>query len=65
MRAQEDLPPLPGGDTLTVQSNLIDLENLGEQGGQPTMPGFGVPAPKPAATPPPAPPPKKFLELVS
>lgn len=65
MRAQEDLPPLPGGDTLTVQSNLIDLENLGEQGGQPTMPEFGVPAPKPAATPPPAPPPKKFLELVS
>jgi len=29
IRAKEDLPPMPGGDQLTVQSNLIPLEKLG------------------------------------
>ncbi len=62
MRAREDLPPLPGGDVLTVQSNMIDLEKLGEQGGQPTqLPQDQI---KPPAAQPP-PPPKKYLELVS
>jgi len=29
MRAKENLPPLPGGDKLTVQSNMIPLDQLG------------------------------------
>jgi HK97 family phage portal protein len=30
MRRKENLPPLPGGDMLTVQSNLVPLDKLGE-----------------------------------
>lgn len=29
MRAKDNMPPLPGGDQLTVQSNLVPLEKLG------------------------------------
>lgn len=47
IRAKEDLGPLPGGDVLTVQSNLVDLEKLGE-----TPPPTHVYMP-PGATPPP------------
>jgi HK97 family phage portal protein len=36
MRAREHLPPMDGGDTLTVQSNLVPLDQLEELGGQPT-----------------------------
>jgi HK97 family phage portal protein len=55
IRAKENRPPRPGGDQLTVQSNLVPLEKLGEMGGQPTPPGFNQPdAPKqPAPAPPP------------
>jgi HK97 family phage portal protein len=46
MRAREDLPPMDGGDVLTVQSNLIPIDKLGEMGGQPTqLPGQPPPAP--------------------
>lgn len=58
MRAQEGLPPMPGGDSLTVQSNLVPLDKLEEMGGQQTQQ-------QPQAATPPSPPPKKFLELVS
>lgn len=30
IRGRENLPPLPGGDALTVQSNMIDLSALGQ-----------------------------------
>lgn len=30
IRAKENLPPMPGGDVLTVQSNLVPLDKLGE-----------------------------------
>ncbi|WP_339935166.1 phage portal protein [Vreelandella glaciei] len=33
IRARENLPPVEGGDVLTVQSNLINLESLGQQTG--------------------------------
>ena len=50
LRALENDPPLPGGEILTVQSNLIDLAKIGEQPAAPTPPGFGLPvAPKPPA----------------
>lgn len=29
IRARENLPPMPGGDVLTVQSNLVPLDQLG------------------------------------
>jgi HK97 family phage portal protein len=29
MRGKENLPPMPGGDVLTVQSNLVPLDQLG------------------------------------
>lgn len=32
LRAREGLPPMPGGDVLTVQSNLIPLSELGKAG---------------------------------
>jgi HK97 family phage portal protein len=48
MRRRENDPPLPGGDLLTVQSNLIPLEKLGETPPTPTPDGFGHPL-KPAA----------------
>lgn len=35
-RRRERLPAMDGGDQLTVQSNLVPLEKLGELGGQPT-----------------------------
>jgi HK97 family phage portal protein len=53
MRAKEDLAPLPGGDSLTVQSNLIPLEKLEDMGGQATT----------QVAPPP--PPKKHMRLVA
>ena len=31
VRELEDLPPLDGGDSLTVQTNLTHLHNLGKQ----------------------------------
>lgn len=34
IRAKEDMAPKPGGDDLTVQSNLVPIEKLGELGGQ-------------------------------
>jgi HK97 family phage portal protein len=42
IRAREDLPAMPGGDTLTVQSNLIPLDKLGL-----TPPTQTPPAPPP------------------
>lgn len=30
IRARNNLPPLPGGDVLTVQSNMVPLDRLGE-----------------------------------
>jgi HK97 family phage portal protein len=33
IRAKENLPPMPGGDVLTVQSNLVPLDQLGGGGG--------------------------------
>lgn len=30
IRSKDNLPPLPGGDQLTVQSNLVPLDRLGE-----------------------------------
>jgi HK97 family phage portal protein len=63
MRAREDLPPLPGGDDLTVQSNLVPIEKLGEMGGQPTAaPIEGGSGKKPPPALPAPPPPKKYLE---
>lgn len=53
IRAKEDLPPLDGGDVLTVQSNLIPLDKLGEAGGQPTVPAPGDAVPPPPKKPPP------------
>ena len=50
IRSKEDLAPMPGGDVLTVQSNLIPIEKLGEMGGQPTPPA--LPPPPPKGTPP-------------
>ena len=44
LRGRENDPPLPGGDILTVQSNLVDLEKLGETPATETPPGFGLPA---------------------
>lgn len=32
-RARDNLPPLPGGDVLTVQSNLVPLDQLGQASG--------------------------------
>jgi HK97 family phage portal protein len=42
VRALENEPPLPGGDVLTVQSNLLPIEQLGKVTPAPTP----VPAPK-------------------
>ncbi|MNJ79837.1 hypothetical protein D3C77_779900 [compost metagenome] len=30
-RRKENLPSMPGGDVLTVQSNLVPLDQLGKQ----------------------------------
>jgi len=34
IREKENLPPLPGGDVLTVQSNMIPLDQIGALGSQ-------------------------------
>ena len=47
IRARENLPPVDGGDVLTVQSNLIPLDKLGQTPAAQTPDGFGLPAPKP------------------
>lgn len=62
-RSKLDMPPSDeeNADSLTVQSNLVPIEKLGEQGGQATpssTPPFGIPKP-PAAQPPAAKPPAK------
>ncbi|MCA0025482.1 MULTISPECIES: phage portal protein [unclassified Mesorhizobium] len=52
MRKRENDPPLPGGDVLTVQSNLVPLELLGKLPPSQTPDGFGhPPAPKPKPDP--------------
>ena len=45
IRSKESLPPMPGGDVLTVQSNLIPLDMLGKTPPAPTPPA--TPAPNP------------------
>jgi hypothetical protein len=55
-RAKQDLPPSEeeNADSLTVQSNLVPIEKLGEMGGQPTVHLPGAPgAPGEPPTPPP------------
>lgn len=47
LRARENLPPMEGGDVLTVQSNLVPLEKLGEVPAADTPDGFGLPPPPP------------------
>ena len=37
IRALEELPPLPGGDVLTVQAQMIPLADVGKQARQPTL----------------------------
>ncbi len=46
LRKKENDPPLPGGDVLTVQSNLVPLEMLGKVPATPTPDGFGTMKPK-------------------
>jgi HK97 family phage portal protein len=41
IRRRENLPDMEGGDTLTVQSNLVPLEKLGEAPPTETPAGFG------------------------
>lgn len=53
MRAREHLAPMDGGDSLTVQSNLVPLDKLEEMGGQPTP--HVPPGNQPGATPKPPP----------
>lgn len=46
IRRLENLPPVAGGDELTVQSNLVPIDKLGEMGGKPTVassPSDGTP----------------------
>jgi HK97 family phage portal protein len=49
IRAREDLPAMPGGDSLTVQAQLIPLEQLGKV---PPSPGKVPPATPPPQDPP-------------
>jgi HK97 family phage portal protein len=53
LRAKENDPPMPGGDVLTVQSNLVPLDMLGKLPPGQTPDGFGtMPKPeKPAPQP--------------
>jgi HK97 family phage portal protein len=51
IRGREDLPPLPGGDVLTVQSNLIPIDQLGKTPPAQTPAGFGEPPKTPKAPP--------------
>jgi HK97 family phage portal protein len=55
IRLKEGDPPMPGGDILTVQSNLVPLEMLGKIPPTQTPDGFGIPKPKPKPAPAPAP----------
>jgi HK97 family phage portal protein len=48
IRAKEDMAPKPGGDDLTVQSNLVPIEKLGQLGGQQGKPE-SIPTPGAAA----------------
>jgi HK97 family phage portal protein len=62
IRQREDLAPEEGGDSLTVQSNLIPLDKIESMGGQPTHPAppGQQPGGQPGAQPPgnnPTPPP--------
>lgn len=43
MRRRENLPPIEGGDTLTVQSNLVPLDQLGKQPARRVQPAPGDP----------------------
>jgi HK97 family phage portal protein len=43
MRSKENLPPLPGGDVLTVQSNLVPLDMLGKVPPRKVQPAPGEP----------------------
>lgn len=42
LRAKQNDPPLPGGDVLTVQSNLVPLDKLGQTPPTDTPAGFGT-----------------------
>jgi HK97 family phage portal protein len=57
LRALDNVEPLPGGDDLTVQTNLIPIEMLGKEAMlrmlQPLAPGF-KPSPEPSGQQPPA-----------
>lgn len=44
IRARENQPPMPGGDQLTVQSNLVPLDQLGKAPPRPVQPAPGEPA---------------------
>jgi len=43
MRRRENLPPIEGGDTLTVQSNLVPLDQLGKTPARRVQPAPGDP----------------------
>lgn len=43
LRAMENLPPVPGGDVLTVQSNLLPLDMLGKAPPRAVQPAPGEP----------------------
>jgi len=45
IRARENMPPMPGGNVLTVQSNLVPLDMLGQAPSRPTQPAPGEPIP--------------------
>lgn len=49
IRADDDLPPLPGGDVLTVQSQMIPLTDVGKSEGQAVTPD-GMAPPKTPGT---------------
>jgi HK97 family phage portal protein len=51
IRAKEDLPPMAGGDALTVQSNLIPLDKIETMGGKPTTAADNPPPPPPPKPP--------------
>lgn len=43
IRRRENLPPVEGGDTLTVQSNLVPIDMLGKVPARPVQPAPGEP----------------------
>lgn len=57
LRALDNMPPVEGGDDLTVQSNLIPLNKLGEiakmPAEKPVVPGAAVHVPGQGSAPPP------------